>query len=585
VTLSPFPVDRRDRRQRGFVARLASVLLVVGAVAGAVLWPQLRDDTWLGLVNLATAMLYAAAGAVILDDPGQRSTGWMLILVGVLNAVSWLNEWNSGAGPFLSKVLGYLWVPVVAWAVLRYPRPHLERYERLLVIAIAGWLNIGTIFLTVAARPGWQHPSRSVWHPILIHDLRWYGEVDVVFHAGAAALAVGFLVIAVRRLPGDHGVDRAVLTPVAVTVWAGAGSMAVVIVALVLPLSSTAVDGLVGGDQIILLTVPATFLLAAVRRWLARGAVADLALDLAQPMTMEGLEVALRRALKDPTLDIAYWVPDAGTYVDLHGHTTEPAAGGGRLVVPVNTSAGQPLAVVQCDQALDRYGMLVDAAVSVSGMALENARLQAKVRAQLEQVRLSRQRIVQAGVAERRRIERDLHDGAQQRLLALAARLGSAHAQPLGPATLDAIERARLEVLITLAELRDLAHGILPAVLTQAGLAPAVETITCGLPLPVNLRIPGQRMDAAVEVTAYFVISEALSNVVKHADARTATVHVDLEAAAVTVNVSDDGHGGADPTGPGLAGLADRLGALGGQLTITSPVNRGTQLTARIPCE
>jgi signal transduction histidine kinase len=204
----------------------------------------------------------------------------------------------------------------------------------------------------------------------------------------------------------------------------------------------------------------------------------------------------------------------------------------------------------------------------------------------VEELRASRARIVEAGDAERRRLERDLHDGAQSRLVALSLLLRAARKRASGDADLgELLDQAQAELQTSLEELRELARGIHPAVLTDRGLEPALEALTSRAPLPVTLEVEGEdRLPEPVESAAYFVVSEALTNVAKYAKATQATVAVRRLNGSVTVEVTDDGVGGADATGgSGLRGLADRLAALDGTLALDSPAGHGTRLHAEIP--
>src|ERR1022692_1001833 len=257
-----------------------------------------------------------------------------------------------------------------------------------------------------------------------------------------------------------------------------------------------------------------------------------------------------------------------------------------RLVEVIRTEAGVPIAVIIADPALARYRGLFDAAVQTSGLALKNAQLQAQAaQAELEQVRASRARIIEAGLAERRRLERDLHDGVQQHLLGLAAQLTAAMTSTADPAATAAFEQVRDELKEVLGELRDLAHGIHPAVLSQGGLAVALEDVTERLPLPVRVIAPASRAAPAVEATAYFVACEALTNAVKHSKADSVSVVIRMTGSWLDMEIADDGVGGATPDGHGLANIVDRVSALDGDVTIDSPPGRGTRLVVRIPCE
>jgi signal transduction histidine kinase len=211
--------------------------------------------------------------------------------------------------------------------------------------------------------------------------------------------------------------------------------------------------------------------------------------------------------------------------------------------------------------------------------------LDAELRDRLEELRASRARIVEAADAERRRLERDLHDGAQSRLVALALLLRSARGRATDPELGALLDQAQAELQTGLEELRELARGIHPAVLSDRGLAPAVEALAARAPVPVDLEVEvGGRLPDAHETAAYFVVSEALANVAKYAQADTARVAILRSNGSVTVEVADDGVGGADAAnGSGLRGLADRVAALDGTLAIDSPAGGGTRLTAQIP--
>jgi signal transduction histidine kinase len=248
---------------------------------------------------------------------------------------------------------------------------------------------------------------------------------------------------------------------------------------------------------------------------------------------------------------------------------------------------GGPLVALVHDPALDPD--LVRATAAAAGMALDNERLHAELRAQLEEVRASRERIVLAGDAERRRVERDLHDGAQQRLLALSLALRTARRQ-LGSGehslVADTLDRTGQELASAIDELRELARGIHPTVLTDAGLGPAVAMLAGRVPVPVEVAVGDERYPPAVEATAYFVVSEALANVTKHAHATHAGVTVAHVDGHLRVEVCDDGRGCADPgRGSGLAGLQDRVVAVGGTLGVESGPGTGTVVRADLPCQ
>jgi signal transduction histidine kinase len=247
---------------------------------------------------------------------------------------------------------------------------------------------------------------------------------------------------------------------------------------------------------------------------------------------------------------------------------------------------GAPGAAIVHDPALLEDRELVRTAGAAAALALENERLAAELRARYDDLRAASARLVAAGDAARRRIERDLHDGAQQRLVSLSVMLNLARRQvEPGTPTAELLDTAMAELTAGLAELRDLARGIHPALLTERGLDQALAALAARAPLPVAITAPlDERLPPALEAAAYFVVTEALTNVAKYASASAAEVHIHRENGEVVIDVADDGIGGADPAaGSGLAGLADRVTALGGRLDVVSPPGGGTRVRAELP--
>jgi signal transduction histidine kinase len=282
------------------------------------------------------------------------------------------------------------------------------------------------------------------------------------------------------------------------------------------------------------------------------------------------------------------WLPERGEFVDADGRAfAVPEDGPVRAVTRLEQD-GEPLAVLVHDPTLRDEPKLVEAVAAAARLALQNARLHAEVSAQLAKVKESRSRIVAAADEERRRIERDIHDGAQQRLVALALELRSAQrrlGEDVDPELEGILESAAGELQVAVEELRELAHGIHPGVLVQGGLAAALESLASRSPIPVTVDAIQERLPPEVEGTAYFVASEALANVVKHAGATKASIRAARANGTVVIEVADDGVGGASTRdGSGLRGLADRVEALGGRLRIESPAGSGTRIVGEIPC-
>jgi signal transduction histidine kinase len=316
--------------------------------------------------------------------------------------------------------------------------------------------------------------------------------------------------------------------------------------------------------------------------------VAGLVVQLGEPGKATDLRAALGQALGDPSLELAFWYPADERYVDADGRPVAlPAAGTGRSYTLVERDS-RPIAVLLHDAALDHNAELVRSVCAAAGLALENERLQAELRARLVELQASRARLVQATDAERRRIERDLHDGTQQRLVSIAMSLGLLESR-LPDAAADArplVQETRQTLALALQELRELTHGLRPPLLVEQGLAAALDELCRRAALPTRTQLDlSKRLPAEVESAVYFVVSEALGNAAKHSHASQLTVSAAIQDGCLTVTVTDDGIGGATPAGgSGLRGMADRVEALGGRFTVSSPPGRGTTLRAEIPC-
>jgi signal transduction histidine kinase len=317
--------------------------------------------------------------------------------------------------------------------------------------------------------------------------------------------------------------------------------------------------------------------------------VADLVVQLGQAGAPGRLRDALARALHDPHLTLAYWLPQQERFVDLDGMPVDlPGDDGSGLTATLVVHEGRTVAALIHDVSLRQDPELVQGVSAAAGMALANERLQAELRANLDELKASRIRIVEAADAERRRVERDLHDGTQQRLLSISMALGLAESKlDSDPeAARRVVREARTSLGTALQELRELSQGIHPGILTERGLGPALQELAYGAPVPIDLRVAlEERLPAPVEAATYYVVAEALTNVAKYASASAASVRVMRRDGRAVVEISDDGIGGADPTrGSGLRGLADRVEALGGGLVVESAPGTGTRLRAEIPC-
>ena len=311
------------------------------------------------------------------------------------------------------------------------------------------------------------------------------------------------------------------------------------------------------------------------------GFLADLRGGRAAP---EHVQAVLAEALGDPKLELLFSLPADGTYVDANGRVVERREGDGRARTPVRRG-DLPLATLVHDKALGERPDLLESVIGAAGLSIEIARLRVEVRRQLAEVEESRERIVTAGYEERRRLERDLHDGAQQRLVSIGLALRHLQGQlPAETAQTEIIDSTVDEVARAIAELRELARGVRPAALDE-GLAAALQALASRSRLRISVEATGERFEERFETAAYFVASEALTNAAKHAGASRVSVTAQRRNGSLVVSVRDDGVGGAVPApGSGLAGITDRVAALGGSVSVASPSGRGTEVTAELPC-
>jgi signal transduction histidine kinase len=410
------------------------------------------------------------------------------------------------------------------------------------------------------------------------------GVADGVDWTQRAILALGALIVTgvlARRWLLASSVLRRSLTPI----FAGG-------IATVLASATVMLDSVGNHTPVLLWVLDATLIAVALavladmmRARLAHSAVGELVVELSADTAPTNLRDALARALHDPSLQVAFWLPEFEMYADRAGRLLVLRAEAGRATTVVE-HANRPVAALLHDASLQKETALLDAVVAAAGIALENARLESELRARVEELRRSRTRIVEVAQSERRRLERDLHDGAQQRLVTLSVQLsGLARRLTDDPAAMDALAAARGELDESMRELRELARGIHPAVITERGLAAALDGLGSRASIPVQIRVDlDGRLPDVVELAAYYFVSESLTNAAKHARASSVSVNVTQDEAVVVVEVADDGTGGANADGgSGLRGLQDRVEALGGRVRIASPSGVGTRLRAEIP--
>jgi signal transduction histidine kinase len=519
--------------------------------------------------------------------------GLLMTGVGIAWFLSGLTESNNSTVFTIGSYVEPLYLVIVIQMVLSFPTGRLETFAQRATIA-AGYLDVLAVRLPFFLLGGDIVGDLKGPRPdnvLAIVDAPDLADVfDYTSTFVAVVVLVSTLVLLVRKRQAATPPQRRALAPM---LWTGLALVGLLGIAFVID-----VLGLPGriGDVAGLLALvafailPFAFLAGLVRsRYSRAGAVGELIERLNNPEADRSLGLALADALGDRSLKLVYWRPSAGHYVTYDGRPVElPEAGSGRAVTEVEREGIRVGAIIHDASLADEPG-LVRAVAASAALALENERLEAELRARLDELQTSRSRLVEVSMFERRRLERDLHDGAQQRLVALSLQLGLAKRRleegqdVAAGAMLDA---ARDELARALEELRELARGIHPAVLTDRGLEPALEALAERAPLPVSLdQMPAERLPAPVEAAAYFVVAEALTNVVKYAGASTAAVRIRRNGSYAVVEVRDDGVGGADPTiGTGLRGLADRLAALDGRLEVHSPPGEGTTVRAEVPC-
>ena len=399
---------------------------------------------------------------------------------------------------------------------------------------------------------------------------------------GTVTLAAFFVAVAIRGYVRAAGRERRMRrSALQATALFAAVTVAVTAVRFAVPAPAVSADTLLAYE--VLLCGLAGFLLIGLARWpWERADVADLVVELGE--TRAGtLRDQLARALGDPSLQVGYWVPGSSGFVDAAGRSVAvPDPGSGRATTVVERD-GQQVAVLVHDPAvLDDQG-LFEAVASAARLAAVNARLQAEVRASLAEVAASRRRILAAADTERHRLERRLMNGAHLRLERLAENLRLARQSASAEGTVERIARAELRLAQTKDDLERLARGLHPRKLSEHGLAAALGALADDSPLRIELDIRTAPASQAAAACAYFICSEGLANAAKHATASVVRISVTALPSRITVEVADDGAGGADPGGAGLRGLADRVETLGGTFTLASISGQGTRLTAVIP--
>lgn len=537
----------------------------------------------------AVGIALVGAGLLIGQRRPQNRCWWQLVASGFAWYVGALEPGRQPDVALAGFALGAWYGFFLLWALLGYPSGRLHhRRDRLLLAAVAVLLSARTLARTFLHVPpdaaGYGTSNRF----LPITDDRWWRFAESGFDY-AYPVAVGLVMLSVAaRWVGSSRPGRRMLAP-------GLLASVVLLAAISVEYLSGWNTLTVGGVPIYLVrywaiaAVGAALAYGLVRLRGTRSAVVDLVGELGHQAAPTLLGPAIASALGDPTVRLYAWSPSRGAYVDDDGGPVELPDSRSNRAVTLVERAGEPVAALVHDEALSEDPGLVNAVVAAVRLTIDNDRLRTELEQQLEEVAASRVRILAAGDAERKRIERDLHDGAQQRLVTIALTLRLAQARldtGADPQTGAVLGQAVKDLGEAIGELRDLARGIHPAILSESGLRAALESLADRSSIPVRLQIDlAVEPPADVATAAYFTVAEALTNVVKHAEPTSVDVRVREADGTLHVRVADDGRGGVDPArGTGLRGIADRVAALGGTLHVDSPAGGGTVIEVELPC-
>ena len=543
-------------------------------------------------ITFAVMAGYIGTGLFAWSRRPANPTGALMTAVGFAYFLSALTSADDDLVFTIGLLLANVFLIVALHMVLAFPTGHLATrgLRRLVAISYAASILLQLGFMLVTPDPC---PECSPSTPDNLFAVTDNGTASDLVLILASVVATGILAasatVLVRRWRAATAPARRAIGPVLFTGLALLAALTALFAIQAVDSSGPVVDAAGIPAMLAFAALPFAFLAGLLRnRWSRAGAVGELVERLG--VERASLTETLADATGDPTLRLAYWLPEPERFVDGTGRTVAvPGAGDPARAATMVERDGERIGALVHDRSLCEEPELVSAVAAAAALAMANERLEAELRARLEDLSESRARLIETGLAERQRLERDLHDGAQQRLVALSLQVHVARAKLTSdPEAAGAIlDRARDELRLALEELRELARGIHPAVLTDRGLGAAIAGLASRFPMPVQvLSTPLARLPTAVEAAAYFVVAESLANMAKHAGASHATVRVARQNGIALVEVHDDGCGGASfDAGSGLKGLADRLAGLDGRLEVVSPPGEGTTVRARIPCE
>jgi signal transduction histidine kinase len=561
-----------------FAGCAAAAYSFVSALRNPAVHAELGEPLVIALLSNWLTVSYVLCGLLAWARRPDSRFGPLMIAAGFANFISTLS-WTTNDVTFtLGQALDLLPPVILMHVFLAFPTGHLRgTLERALVVSA----YVAAVLLQLVRMTFGGFGPNNLFE-VLAHEDAALLSLRVALLTVSAFCLSGVAVLLLRRRRSDR-LRRAHVLIV------DAFALGLVMIALLFISASfdgPAVQEIRWATFATLGLAPVVFLAALLNARLARSAVGDLVLELRAEPAPPDLKEALARALGDPSLELVYWLPDFGVYVDLGGRPVELPDLEGRTTTLIDRDGAHVAALIH-DPALLDEPELLDGVTAAAGIALENGRLNAELRARLEELRGSRARIVEAAQNERQLLERNLHDGAQQRLIALSLDLSILKGRIDGDSEARAgIDQARRQIAASLAELREISSGLHPAVVSGHGLPVAVEQLAARAPVPVELAIEVEgRLPEPLEVAAYYVVSESLANIAKHAQAKTARVELVKEQDELVLEIVDDGIGGADSErGTGLRGLADRVESLDGRLRVWTPRGGGTRVRAEIPC-
>lgn len=556
--------------------------------------PALSGPWYQVLIDIVPGSSFVVAGIVAWSRRPRNRVGLLMIGIGI-GLLTRNVELQRRVGEVAYPVelalhfLSPLWAVAFLQLLLAFPGGRLaSRLDRAVVRLFYALVPLAAVLAVVIFH---YSTLGAIGQPVF--ETR--GPADYVY---LPCLLIGSALVIRRWFLGGRARRRSIsplfLPMVPITIFFLVSLAYFVVVRITpIPLSGlrAVLDDLATAFPLLLVALPAGVLVGLLRSELDMSSVGDLVVKLAGGLAPERLQPALAQALHDPSLEVAYWLPAQEWFADLEGRRIELSTDDSERAVSILGDPSSPIAALVYDASLVHEGQLVDAAAAALRMALENARLQVQLRAQLEEVRESRARLVEAADNERQRVERDLHDGAQQQLVTLLLSMQMTKTEAMrrsDPETAVMIEANIVALKQALEELRELGRGIHPTILTQAGLVPAIMSLGERSPIPVEVRgeLGDVRLEPPLEAALYFVVSEAMTNAVKHSRARRMCVSLDRPPGIAVVEISDDGVGGAVLSmGSGLRGLIDRVAAVGGRLTVKSDREGGTTIHAEVPCE